>query len=175
MRNRAIHMTQPSPTGSMSEQVSCLMCETDAPWRPGSWPEGTPHAKETWQPRAVELPKGHPHTSTDTRLATHDGIARVATRDGGRLSQMDSPNAQNEPNSARAQARGGRNRAKRTQFEKRSKFEVSSVKLEKPNQAWSDFRLHISDFKLSGKRLTASLQAGESCRTKPILERADLC
>jgi hypothetical protein len=58
--------------------------------------------------------------------------------------------------------------AKRTQFEESLRCEVSSVQPEKPNQACSDFELHTSNFKLLGKRLTASLRTGKSCKTNPI-------
>jgi hypothetical protein len=58
--------------------------------------------------------------------------------------------------------------AKRSQFEESLRFEVSSVQPEKPNQACFDFKLHISNFELPGKRLTASLRTGKSCETNPI-------
>jgi hypothetical protein len=96
LRKWAIHMTQPGPTGSMSEHVSCLVCETEAPRRPGNWPDCPPDAKKARQPRAVGCPMTNRHTRTDTRVAVHGGLAPVATRDGSRLSQMDSPIAQNE-------------------------------------------------------------------------------
>jgi hypothetical protein len=72
MRNRAIYMTQPGPTDSMSEQASCTASATKSPRKLRDSQMKTfgcqrdAPATSGWTPR---------HTSVRSRFATHGGIA----------------------------------------------------------------------------------------------------